>query len=101
MAQQQVRISCVFDLLSDIECISAFNAIVGSFVILSSLSYVAAILPYLVNGRSGIPKGPFHMGKAGFFVNAGAVAYMLVWDVIYLFPYTTREFFGFENGTKS
>lgn len=78
---------------SDLEFISAFNAIVGSFVILSSSSYITAILPYLLNGRSGIPKGPFHMGKAGFFVNAIAVAYMIVWDIIYLFPYTMREYF--------
>jgi amino acid transporter len=49
---------------------TAFNAFVGSYVVLSTLSYVAAILPNMLTGRRHLPAGPFHMaGKWGFVVN--------------------------------
>jgi choline transport protein len=68
---------------------TAFNALVGTYVLLSSSSYVAAILPNLVTGRRNIARGPFHMpGWIGYAVNAVACAYMLVWFVIYCFPYS-------------
>ncbi|KAL8332160.1 hypothetical protein RB593_002484 [Gaeumannomyces tritici] len=66
---------------------TAFNAFVGSFILLSSSSYVAAILPNLLAGRKRISYGPFHMrGWVGFAVNGWACAYMMVWFVIYSFP---------------
>lgn len=67
---------------------TAFNAFVGSFVILSSLSYCAAILPFILTGRfsrsekeggNGMRKGPFSMGhKTGLIVNIISCAYILV-----------------------
>ncbi|TKW48686.1 Choline transport protein [Colletotrichum tanaceti] len=67
---------------------TAFNAFVGSFILLSSSSYLAAILPNLLAGRTRVAYGPFHMrGWVGFAVNGFACAYMLVWFVIYCFPY--------------
>lgn len=40
---------------------TAFSALVGSFVQLSSLSYTAAILPHLLSGRSAFRPGYFFM----------------------------------------
>ncbi|KAK1075850.1 hypothetical protein LTR74_000258 [Friedmanniomyces endolithicus] len=65
----------------------AFNALVGSYVLLSSSSYIAAILPNLLTGRKNIIYGPFHMkGALGFIMEFIACAYMIVWFVIYCFP---------------
>lgn len=67
---------------------TAFNALVGAFILCSSSSFLAAILPNLITGRRNITYGPFHMrGWVGFVVNGVACAYMLVWFVIYSFPY--------------
>ncbi|OCT48563.1 putative choline transport protein [Cladophialophora carrionii] len=68
---------------------TAFNAFVGSFVLLSSSSYTAAILPHLLTKRRNIEVyGPFHLkGAIGFVFNFIACAYMMVWFVIYCFPY--------------
>ena len=68
---------------------TAFNAFVGSFVVLSSMSYLAAIGPHLLNRRSGIVPGPFWMkGALGFVMNGIACAYIMVFVVIYCFPYS-------------
>ncbi|KAJ9136828.1 Amino acid permease [Pleurostoma richardsiae] len=67
---------------------TAFNAFVGSFILLSTSSFMAAILPNLLTRRRNIVFGPFHMkGWIGFLVNGIACGYMLVWFVIYSFPY--------------
>ena len=67
---------------------TAFNAFVGSFILLSSSSFLAAILPNLLTRRRNIRYGPFHLkGWIGFAVNGIACAYMLVWFVIYSFPF--------------
>ncbi|KAK6849718.1 amino acid/polyamine transporter I [Apiospora arundinis] len=68
---------------------TAFNAFVGSFILLIMSSYLAAILPNLATGRRNIRYGPFHMrGWLGFAINGIACAYMLVWFIIYSFPYS-------------
>lgn len=69
--------------------LTAFNAFVGSFICMSSSSYIAAILPNLLTGRKNIKVyGPFHLkGAIGFIFNAIACVYMMVWFVIYCFPY--------------
>jgi choline transport protein len=68
---------------------TAFNAFVGSFVLFSTASYTAAILPNLLNRRKNIIYGPFHLkGALGYILNFIACAYMMVWFVIYCFPYS-------------
>lgn len=69
--------------------LTAFNAFVGSFICMSSSSYIAAILPNLLTGRKNIEVyGPFHLkGAIGFIFNTIACVYMMVWFVIYCFPY--------------
>jgi hypothetical protein len=68
--------------------LTAFNAFIGSFVLLTTLSYLLAILPHLLTGRKSIRPGPFWMGKYGFLLNTVACAYIVVSFVIYSFPYT-------------
>ncbi|KAJ1324039.1 choline transport protein [Microdochium nivale] len=68
---------------------TAFNAFVGSFVLLSSSSFLACILPNLLTGRRNITFGPFHLCRPawlGFALNALACVYMLAFFVIYSFP---------------
>jgi choline transport protein len=84
---------------------TAFNAFVGSFIVLSTLSYLAAILPFVLTGRfsspdispsndhvergNGMIPGPFRMGsKVGYTVNIIACVYIVVFIVIYLFPFS-------------
>lgn len=67
---------------------TAFSAIIGSYVLMSSSSYIASILPYLLRGRKGINPGPFRLpGLVGFIINGISCGYMIVWFVIYCFPY--------------
>lgn len=67
---------------------TAFNAFIGSTILFFSSSYIAAILPHLLRGRKGITYGPFRMkGWVGFVVNGLACSYLMVWFVIYSFPY--------------
>jgi choline transport protein len=67
---------------------TAFNALVGSFVIMSTSSYTAAILPHLLTKRQNVIAGPFWMkGWIGFAMNGVAVGYMVVFIVFYCFPY--------------
>lgn len=67
----------------------AFNAFVGSFVVLSSASYLAAILPHLLGRRRNVIPGPFWMPNAiAYLITAVACAYMMVFIVIFCFPYS-------------
>lgn len=69
--------------------LTAFNAFVGSFIVLSSSSYVAAILPNILTRRKNIEVyGPFQLkGIWGYIIPAVACSYMIVWFVIYCFPF--------------
>ena len=66
----------------------AFAAFVGSFIILSTLSYLAAILPHLLSRRANVQPGWFWMsGAVGFVVNAISCLYIVAFIVIFCFPY--------------
>lgn len=65
----------------------AFNSFVGSFVLLTTTSFLLAIGPHLLSGRKSIKPGPFWMGRYGFVVNAISCIYIVVFNVIYCFPY--------------
>lgn len=66
---------------------TAFNAFVSSFILLSTSSYLACILPHLLTGRKNIAYGPFKLpGIFGFLINSVACVYMIIWNVIYCFP---------------
>ena len=68
---------------------TAFNAFVGSFVVLSTASYLAAILPHLLSGRRYVVPGPFWM-RSWIAVPVLTVAsvYIVVFIVIFCFPYS-------------
>jgi choline transport protein len=67
----------------------AFNDIAGSFVILTSLSYLAAILPHLLSGRIHMKPNHFWMkGIIGYIVNAVSCAYLIAFIVIFCFPFS-------------
>jgi choline transport protein len=67
---------------------TAFSALASSFVLLTTASYTAAILPNLLTGRKNIRFGPFHMkGWLGFAMNGIACTYMMAFFVIFCFPY--------------
>ncbi|TAQ90123.1 hypothetical protein B7494_g1581 [Chlorociboria aeruginascens] len=67
---------------------TAFNAFIGSFVVLSSLSYLTAILPHFLSKRANIAPGWFWMnGMTGFIVNGIACLYIVVFVVIFCFPF--------------
>ncbi|ETN39047.1 uncharacterized protein HMPREF1541_05269 [Cyphellophora europaea CBS 101466] len=69
---------------------SAFNSFVASFILLSSSSYIAVAVPYLAQRSSKkVEPGPFFIkGVFGYAVHFLACAYMVVWFVIYCFPYS-------------
>lgn len=66
----------------------AFNALVGSFVIFTTMSYLASILPHLLSGRRYIIAGPFYMrGWVGTVTLTVACTYIIVFNVLYCFPF--------------
>jgi choline transport protein len=68
---------------------TAFNAFIGSFVVLSSLSYLAAILPHFLSRRANVAPGWFWMkGASGFLVNGIASLYIIAFVVIFCFPFS-------------
>lgn len=66
---------------------TAFTDLVGSFIILTTMSYALAIGPHLFTGRKNVPKGPFWMGSAGYAVNAIAVLLIVFFNIMFCFPY--------------
>ncbi|CAK7234802.1 hypothetical protein SBRCBS47491_009072 [Sporothrix bragantina] len=68
--------------------LTAFDAFIDSFAVLSTLSYLLAILPHMLTGRKNMKPGPFWMGRWGWAVNAIACAYIVVSCIIYCFPYS-------------
>ncbi len=56
---------------------------------LSTLSYLMAILPHLINKRSKVTPGWFWMkGAVGFVVNGVACAYIVAFIVVFCFPFS-------------
>ena len=66
---------------------TAFTDLVGSFIILTTMSYFLAIFPNLLSRRQNIPQGPFWMGKAGFLVNGVACTLIVFFNIFFCFPY--------------
>ena len=68
---------------------TAFNAFIGSFVVLSSLSYLAAILPHFLSKRANVAPGWFWIkGVSGFLVNGIASLYIIAFVIIFCFPFS-------------
>ncbi|KGO71707.1 Amino acid/polyamine transporter I [Penicillium italicum] len=66
---------------------TAFQALISSFIVLSSLSYFGAIFPHVLSGRGNMVPGPFYMGqKLGMAVNIVSLMYILVTVIFFCFP---------------
>lgn len=77
---------------------TAFNAFVGSAVMLSPLSYLIAILPHLISRRSRMTPGWFWMkGGTGVLVNSLACLYITVFVVIFCLPFSLPATLGSMN----
>ncbi|TKX21310.1 amino acid permease-like protein 4 [Elsinoe australis] len=67
---------------------TAFSALVGCFVILSLISYLAAILPNLITRRKYVRPGPFWMGdKVAYAAMGVSTCYTVVMSIIWMFPF--------------
>ncbi|KAJ0377878.1 hypothetical protein COL26b_003791 [Colletotrichum chrysophilum] len=64
---------------------TAFLAIAGSFVVLTTISYAIPFAANMLSGRKYFPKGPFHLGRAGYAVNGLAVLFIVLFDVLFCF----------------
>ncbi|EIM81933.1 amino acid transporter, partial [Stereum hirsutum FP-91666 SS1] len=79
---------------------TAFSDLAGSFVILSTISYLIPIAGHLLTRRRSIPRGPFWMGKYGFFVNAMAVLLIIFTNVMFCLPFampTSEETMNYSS----
>ncbi|CAK3985844.1 Choline transport [Lecanosticta acicola] len=65
----------------------AFTDLVGSFIILTSTSYLLAILPHVLTKRQNVPPGPFWMGFTGYIVNGAACALIVFFNIFFCWPY--------------
>ncbi|TKX18482.1 choline transport protein [Elsinoe australis] len=66
---------------------TAFTAFVGSFVVLTTASFVCALLPHMLTGRKYVVPGPFWMPNAlAYPMLAVANGYILCFIVIFCFP---------------
>lgn len=81
---------------------AAFTDLVGSFIILSSVSYAIPIAGHLFSGRKSIRPGPFWMGKAGFVVQSLAVLFIIFFDIMFCFRKYTAMFLmcSFANSAQ-
>lgn len=68
---------------------TAFQALISSFIVLSTLSYAGAIVPHILSRRRSVVLGPFAMPhKIGYVVNILAVLYIAVTVLFFCFPFT-------------
>ncbi|KAF4555697.1 Amino acid permease-like protein 15 [Elsinoe fawcettii] len=67
---------------------TAFSALIGSFVILTTISYLLAILPHLMSKRKTVEPGAFFMsGPTGYIVNIISCLFIVVFDILFCFPF--------------
>ncbi|KAK3073110.1 hypothetical protein LTR53_005591 [Teratosphaeriaceae sp. CCFEE 6253] len=66
---------------------TAFTDLVGSFIILTTISYFLAFFPHLLTKRQNIPPGPFWMGKFGFAINGIACVLIVFFNIMFCFPF--------------
>ncbi|KAI1353411.1 putative amino acid transporter [Xylaria sp. FL0043] len=79
---------------------SAFLALTGSFIVLTTVSYAIPFTANMVTGRKYFPAGPFHLGKLGNIVNLVAVLLIALFDIFFFFPYslpTTVESMNYNS----
>ncbi|KAI0397363.1 amino acid transporter [Xylariaceae sp. FL0594] len=79
---------------------SAFLALTGSFIVLTTVSYAIPFTANVLTGRQYFPAGPFHLGKLGIVINVVAVLLIALFDIFFFFPYalpTTAEAMNYNS----
>ncbi|KAI1165678.1 putative amino acid transporter [Nemania serpens] len=79
---------------------SAFLALTGSFIVLTTVSYAIPFTANMLTGRKYFPPGPFHLGKLGYVINSTAVLLIALFDIFFFFPYslpTTVESMNYNS----
>ncbi|KAI0976797.1 putative amino acid transporter [Xylaria arbuscula] len=79
---------------------SAFLALTGSFIVLTTVSYAIPFTANVVTGRKYFPAGPFTLGKLGNLINVVAVLLIVLFDIFFFFPYalpTTVESMNYNS----
>ncbi|KAI8955534.1 putative amino acid transporter [Xylaria longipes] len=79
---------------------SAFLALTGSFIVLTTVSYAIPFTANVLTGRKYFPPGPFHLGKLGNGINLIAVLLIALFDIFFFFPYslpTTVESMNYNS----
>ncbi|KAI1752203.1 amino acid transporter [Xylaria castorea] len=79
---------------------SAFLALTGSFIVLTTISYAIPFTANVLTGRKYFPAGPFHLGKLGNAINLIAVLLIVLFDIFFFFPYslpTTVESMNYNS----
>ncbi|KAK8043588.1 choline transporter [Apiospora rasikravindrae] len=81
---------------------AAFLDLSGSFIILTTVSYAIPLIANMATGRRYFPAGPFHMGRGwfGWVVNGLAVLFIVLFDVLFCFPFaipTTTETMNYNS----
>lgn len=66
---------------------TAFTDLVGSFIILTTMSYFLAIFPHILSKRQNVPTGYFWMGNYGYFVNGVACTLIVFFNIFFCFPF--------------
>ncbi|KAK5684538.1 hypothetical protein LTS10_004408 [Elasticomyces elasticus] len=66
---------------------TAFTDLVGSFIILTTISYFLAFFPHILSKRQNVPPGPFWMGKWGFVINGIACTLIVFFNIFFCFPF--------------
>lgn len=66
---------------------TAFTDLVGSFIILTSMSYFLAIFPHMLTKRANVPKGNFWMGNFGYVINGISCVLIIFFNIFFCFPY--------------
>ncbi|EJD35384.1 hypothetical protein AURDEDRAFT_130653 [Auricularia subglabra TFB-10046 SS5] len=65
----------------------AFNDLAGSFIILTTTSFLLFILPNALTRGAYVPKGPFHLGaRLGPWIHWLAVVLIAFFNIIFCFP---------------
>lgn len=79
---------------------SAFLALTGSFIVLTTVSYAIPFTANVLTGRKYFPPGPFNLGKYGYAVNITTVLFITLFDTFFCFPYempTTVEAMNYNS----
>ncbi|KAK3675002.1 hypothetical protein LTR78_004935 [Recurvomyces mirabilis] len=66
---------------------TAFTDLVGSFIILTTISYFLAFFPHILTKRRNVPPGPFWMGKWGYAVNGISCLLIVFFNIMFCFPF--------------